>query len=166
MHYKKTTGGSDAGNRLAWAARGNAAAGRRRAASWPACRSRVHAAAKKNTLVLGLDISDTISLDPAREAQYTPPLTVTAAYESLVTMTPGDYLNVKPALATAGRARPTARVALHAARRRKVQQRQSRHRRRREVDARAGDERQGPAVAVSGRDRQIEVVDPHTIDIS
>jgi len=62
---------------------------------------RVHAAASKNTLVLGLDISDTISLDPAREAQYTPPMTVTAAYETLVTMTPGDYLNVKPALATA-----------------------------------------------------------------
>jgi peptide/nickel transport system substrate-binding protein len=63
--------------------------------------SRVHAAATKNTLVLGLDISDTISLDPAREAQYTPPLTVSAAYEALVTMSPGDYLNAKPALATA-----------------------------------------------------------------
>jgi len=62
---------------------------------------RVHAATAKNTLVLGLDISDTISLDPAREAQYTPPLTLTAAYESLVTMTTGDYLNVKPALASA-----------------------------------------------------------------
>lgn len=62
---------------------------------------RVHAAAGKNTLVLGLDISDTISLDPAREAQYTPPLTVNACYEALVTMTPGDYLNPKPALATA-----------------------------------------------------------------
>jgi peptide/nickel transport system substrate-binding protein len=61
--------------------------------------SRVHAAAGKNTLVLGLDISDTISLDPAREAQYTPPLTVTAAYDSLVTMTPGEYTSVKPALA-------------------------------------------------------------------
>ncbi|MBS0644908.1 MAG: ABC transporter substrate-binding protein [Proteobacteria bacterium] len=61
---------------------------------------RVHAASNKNTLVLGLDISDTISLDPAREAQYTPPLTVTASYESLVTMTPGDYMAVKPALAT------------------------------------------------------------------
>src|ERR1700750_584028 len=60
---------------------------------------RVHAAAGKNTLVLGLDISDTISLDPAREAQYTPPLTVTAAYDSLVTMTPGEYTSVKPALA-------------------------------------------------------------------
>ena len=62
---------------------------------------RVHAAAAKNTLVLGLDISDSITFDPAREAQYTPPLTVTAAYESLVTMSPGDYLNVKPALASA-----------------------------------------------------------------
>jgi peptide/nickel transport system substrate-binding protein len=67
------------------------------AASLP---ERVQAATTKNTLVLGLDISDTISLDPAREAQYTPPMTLTAAYETLVTMTPGDYLNVKPALAT------------------------------------------------------------------
>ena len=62
---------------------------------------RVHAAATKTTLVLGLDISDTISLDPAREAQYTPPMTLNAVYDALVTMTPGDYLNVKPALATA-----------------------------------------------------------------
>ena len=29
----------------------------------------------KNTLVLGIDISDSITFDPAREAQYTPPLT-------------------------------------------------------------------------------------------
>jgi peptide/nickel transport system substrate-binding protein len=62
---------------------------------------RVHAAATKNTLVLGLDISDSITFDPAREAQYTPPLTLTAAYESLITMTPSDYLNVKPTLASA-----------------------------------------------------------------
>jgi peptide/nickel transport system substrate-binding protein len=62
---------------------------------------RVHAATTKNTLVLGLDISDAISLDPAREAQYTPPLTLNATTEPLVTMTPGDYLNVKPALASA-----------------------------------------------------------------
>lgn len=61
--------------------------------------SRVHAAASKTTLVLGLDISDTITFDPAREAQYTPPLSLRAAYESLVTMSPGDYLEVKPALA-------------------------------------------------------------------
>jgi hypothetical protein len=61
---------------------------------------RVYAAAAKNTLVLGLDISDSITFDPAREAQYTPPLTLTAAYEALITMTPGDYLDVKPALAS------------------------------------------------------------------
>ncbi|HUB45705.1 MAG TPA: ABC transporter substrate-binding protein [Acetobacteraceae bacterium] len=62
---------------------------------------KVHAASSGGTLVLGVDISDTITLDPAREAQYTAPLTMRAAYESLVTMSPGDYLNVKPALAKA-----------------------------------------------------------------
>jgi len=67
------------------------------AAGFPRC---VHAAATKNTLVLGLDLSDSVTFDPARQAQYTGPLTLTAAYESLLTMAPGDYLNVKPALAT------------------------------------------------------------------
>ena len=61
---------------------------------------RVYAGASKTTLVLGLDITDTITFDPAREAQYTPPMTLNAAYDALITMTPGDYLNVKPALAT------------------------------------------------------------------
>jgi len=60
---------------------------------------KVHAAASGGTLVLGVDISDSITFDPAREAQYTAPLTMRAVYESLVTMSPGDYLNVKPALA-------------------------------------------------------------------
>ena len=60
---------------------------------------RVHAAASGSTLVLGIDISDSITFDPAREAQYTAPLSLRAAYESLVTMSPGDYLEVKPALA-------------------------------------------------------------------
>jgi peptide/nickel transport system substrate-binding protein len=60
---------------------------------------RVHAAANGGTLVLGIDISDSITFDPAREAQYTAPLSLRAAYESLVTMSPGDYLEVKPALA-------------------------------------------------------------------
>jgi peptide/nickel transport system substrate-binding protein len=60
---------------------------------------RVHAASSNGTLVLGIDISDSITFDPAREAQYTAPLSLRAAYESLVTMSPGDYLNVKPALA-------------------------------------------------------------------
>ena len=49
--------------------------------------------------MLGIDISDSITFDPAREAQYTAPLSLRAAYESLVTMSPGDYLEVKPALA-------------------------------------------------------------------
>ena len=50
--------------------------------------------------MLGIDISDTITLDPARLAQYTSPMTVSAAYDSLVTMTPGEYINVAPSLAT------------------------------------------------------------------
>jgi peptide/nickel transport system substrate-binding protein len=58
------------------------------------------AAAPRNTLVIGLDTSDTITLDPARMSQYTPPMTLKAAYETLVTMDPGDYVNVKPQLAT------------------------------------------------------------------
>ena len=61
---------------------------------------RVFAQARKNTLVLGIDISDTITLDPARLAQYTSPMTVATAYDSLVTLTPGDYIDVKPSLAT------------------------------------------------------------------
>src|SRR6516164_1076384 len=61
---------------------------------------RVFAEARKNTLVIGIDISDTITLDPARLAQYTSPMTVSAAYDSLVTMKPGEYINVAPSLAT------------------------------------------------------------------
>ena len=60
----------------------------------------VTAQARKNTLVIALDISDTITLDPARIAQYTSPMSVVAAYETLVTMTPGDYINLTPLLAT------------------------------------------------------------------
>ena len=61
---------------------------------------RVFARAGKTTLVIGIDISDTITLDPARQAQYTPPMTLLAAYDMLVTMDPGNYIDVKPALAT------------------------------------------------------------------
>jgi peptide/nickel transport system substrate-binding protein len=57
------------------------------------------AAAGKTTLVLGTDISDTRTFDPARQFEYSPPTTVRAAYETLVTMTPGDYVHVKPLLA-------------------------------------------------------------------
>ena len=72
---------------------GGAASGRGSARS--ACTRRP----ASSTLVLGIDISDSITFDPAREAQYTAPLSLRAAYESLITMSPGDYLEVKPALA-------------------------------------------------------------------
>ena len=51
--------------------------------------------------MLGLDISDSITFDPAREAQYTSPLTCMAAYDPLVTCSPGNYIDVQPSLATA-----------------------------------------------------------------
>lgn len=61
---------------------------------------RVFAQAKKTTLVIGIDISDTVTLDPARQAQYTPPMTLFAAYDTLVTMTPGKYIDPSAAIAT------------------------------------------------------------------
>jgi peptide/nickel transport system substrate-binding protein len=57
-------------------------------------------AARRETLVIGLDISDATSLDPVRVAQYSNPLPTHAAYDSLVTFSPGDYVNVKPCIAT------------------------------------------------------------------
>jgi peptide/nickel transport system substrate-binding protein len=62
--------------------------------------ARAQNAARKATLVIGLDISDSISLDPARVAQYSNPLPCHAAYDSLVTFSPGDYVNLKPSAAT------------------------------------------------------------------
>ena len=67
---------------------------------------RVFAQAQKNTLVIGIDISDTVTLDPARQAQYTPPMSLFAAYEMLVTLNPGDYINLTPQLATKGERTP------------------------------------------------------------
>ena len=61
--------------------------------------ARVHAQARRGTLVLAIDISDTITLDPGRMAQYTPPMTLNAAYASLVTFETGNYVDVKPDLA-------------------------------------------------------------------
>ena len=57
------------------------------------------AAAGKTTLVLGVDISDTRTFDPARQFEYSAPITMKAAYETLVTVSPGDYATVKPLLA-------------------------------------------------------------------
>ena len=58
------------------------------------------AQARKDTLVIGIDTSDSTELDPVRDLHYTPPMTVSACYETLLTMSPGDYINLKPALAT------------------------------------------------------------------
>jgi peptide/nickel transport system substrate-binding protein len=68
------------------------------AAAIPA--SRVLAQGRRDTLVIGMDISDTVTLDPVRMAAYTPPLTLGACYETLLTFEPGDFVNPKPALAT------------------------------------------------------------------
>ncbi len=105
--------------------------------------------------------------DPAREAQYTPPLTLTAAYESLVTMTPGDYLNVKPALATAWARTPdgkgwrfTLRDGAKFNSGNPVTVEDVKW-----ID-RAGDQRQGPAIAISSpMSIRSTIVDPHTVDV-
>lgn len=57
------------------------------------------ASSGKKVLVIGIDISDTMTLDPARQAQYTAPMTLVATYDPPVTMVPGNYTEVKPNLA-------------------------------------------------------------------
>jgi peptide/nickel transport system substrate-binding protein len=57
------------------------------------------AVAGKTALVLGVDISDTRTFDPARQFEYSPPITVRAVYETLITLSPGDYVTLKPLLA-------------------------------------------------------------------
>ena len=59
-----------------------------------------YAQSHKGTLVLAIDFADTVTFDPAHQSNYMAPLIVAACYEALVTMTPDDYVNVKPALAT------------------------------------------------------------------
>ena len=60
-----------------------------------------HAQARKDVLVIGLDIGDTVTLDPAKQNNYSPPLTLEAAYDTLVTLAPGQYTKPLPRLATA-----------------------------------------------------------------
>ncbi|WP_376096912.1 ABC transporter substrate-binding protein [Roseomonas sp. CCTCC AB2023176] len=63
-------------------------------------------AARSGTLVIGVDISDSITFDPVRQAQYTPPMTLAACYDSLLTLDKDDLVNPKPSLATAWARRP------------------------------------------------------------
>ena len=58
------------------------------------------AQSRKDVLVIGLDIGDTVTLDPAKQNNYSPPLTLAAAYDTLVTLAPGQYTTPKPMLAT------------------------------------------------------------------
>ncbi|PZW48103.1 peptide/nickel transport system substrate-binding protein [Humitalea rosea] len=77
------------------------------AAALPMLRGgRALAQARGSTLVIGIDISDTITLDPVRQAQYTPPMTLAACYDSLLTLNADDLINPKPSLATAWARRP------------------------------------------------------------
>ena len=56
--------------------------------------------ARRETLVIGLDFSDTTTLDPGRVSGYSNPLPTRAAYDPLVTMAPHDYITVRPCIAT------------------------------------------------------------------
>ena len=67
-------------------------------------------AARRGTLVIGLDISDPTSLDPARVYQYSNPLPTHAAYDSLVTFAPEDYITARPQLATEWRYLPDGKT--------------------------------------------------------
>jgi peptide/nickel transport system substrate-binding protein len=58
------------------------------------------AEAAKNVLVVGMDISDTNFLDPARQFVYSAPMTIHATYEAPLTLAPGDYETLRPLLAT------------------------------------------------------------------
>ena len=50
--------------------------------------------------MIALDFNDTTHARSGRVAGYTNPLPTRAAYDPLVTMTPGDYVTVKPCVAT------------------------------------------------------------------
>ena len=72
---------------------------------------RVFAQARKKTLVLGIDISDTITLDPARLAQYTSPMTVSRRLRLAGhAWRPANTSTSSPRSPRNGRARPTARA--------------------------------------------------------
>jgi peptide/nickel transport system substrate-binding protein len=62
---------------------------------------RVLAQRQRDTLVIGIDISDIVTLDPARIATYTAPMVMNAAYDTLVTMKPGSMIKIEPRMATA-----------------------------------------------------------------
>ncbi len=94
---------------------------------------KVFAQSRRNTLVIGIDISDTVTLDPARQAQYTPPMSLLAAYDI---WSPWRRATTSPSarnLPPSGSARRTARAGASPCARRQVRIGQSDDGRRREV---------------------------------
>jgi peptide/nickel transport system substrate-binding protein len=57
-------------------------------------------AQRRSTLIIAMDISDTLVLDPARVRSYTNPMPTRAAYDPLVRMTVDNYVTPQPCLAT------------------------------------------------------------------
>jgi peptide/nickel transport system substrate-binding protein len=58
------------------------------------------ASARDDVLVLGVDLGETVTYDPAVGTGYTQPIVFEATYDTLVTMSSGEYTTIKPALAT------------------------------------------------------------------
>lgn len=55
--------------------------------------------ATAKVLVIGMNISDGKTYDPARQADVSTPFTIGNTYQTLVTVTPDNYENIKPSLA-------------------------------------------------------------------
>jgi peptide/nickel transport system substrate-binding protein len=66
----------------------------------PAPTSDGGAAPTKTSLVIGTDINDTRTLDPHRQFDTSPYLSMKGAYDNLVTIDPSDYSKLLPQLAT------------------------------------------------------------------
>ena len=116
--------------------------------------------------MIGIDTSDSTELDPVRDLHYTPPMTISACYDCLVTMTPGDYVNLKPSAGDAmGAHAGRQRLAVHVARQRQVRQRQSDDGRRREVLARSRAFHPYQASQYLTNVDSVNVVDDKTVDI-
>ena len=67
-------------------------------------------AARRGTLVIGLDISDPTSLDPARVYQYSNPLPTHAAYDVAGHLRAGGLHHPRPQLATEWRYLPDGKT--------------------------------------------------------
>ena len=57
-------------------------------------------AARRSTLIVAMDISDTTTLDPSRVRSYTNPMPTRAAYDPLLRMTVDNYITPQPCLAS------------------------------------------------------------------